>query len=244
MYAMKMTLSILQVTLLLSLLLVPSGLRAQDQDKLKDRIIKNVWEAMYGELSPDDLQTLYFESYFHGREVPGKIYVKRPNQFRNESEGITLIFDGEHAAIIDGSKADKGEAGGISLVDSAFLSHFEVDIALAFPAFFEYPSEYRGKVQVGTSDCWELFVGLPHGGHLSYFIDTSSYLVIRRLVSWDGDPEQELWENIISGYHEYKGILFESGYSFKGHEGQEEGFFRNAKFNLDLDDALFRVPEK
>jgi len=199
---------------------------------------------MFGDLNREDLHTIYYETYFHGREIPGKIYIRRPAQFRNESDNITLIFDGTRAAIIDHSKAQEGGVGELEIVDSAYLSHFEVDIALAFPAFFEYPSVYRGKARVGDAECWELFVNLPRGGHLSYFVDTTNYLVIKRLVSWDGDPEQALWENIISGYQDYNGILFESGYSFTGHDGQEEGYYRKAQFNMEFHDSLFNIPDK
>jgi hypothetical protein len=58
---------------------------------------------------------------------------------------LTLVFDGKHAAIIDQLKAEKDEPGGLELVDPVFLSHFEVDIAMAFPAFFEYPSKFWGR---------------------------------------------------------------------------------------------------
>ncbi len=241
---MKRTSLIIGATLLCGLFLELSPVLGQDQDKLKERIIKNAWEAMFGDLRREDLHTIYYESYFHGREIPGKIYIRRSGQFRNESEDMTLIFDGKRAAIIDHSTVKEGEAGDLEIVDSSYLSHFEVDIALAFPAFFEYPSEYRGTARTGDAECWELCVNLPHGGHLSYFVDTTNYLVRRRLVSWDGDAEKDLWENIISGYQEYNRILFESGYSFMGQDGQEEGYYRNAKFNMEFHDSLFSIPEK
>lgn len=241
---MKLTKLFIGITLLISLFLVPYEILGQDQGNLKESIIKRAWGAMYGDINPEDLHTIYFESYFHGREIPGKIYIRRPDKFRNESDDITLIFDGERAVIIDNLKLRNGEAGGLEFVDSAYLSHFEVDIALAFPAFFEYPSKYLGTVQIGTAQCWELYVELPRGGKVTYFIDTSSYLVSRRLVSWDGNSDKEPWENIISGYNSYNGILFESGYSFIGHEGQEEGFLRNVSFNTEFQDRLFSIPEE
>ena len=49
------------------------------------------------------------------------------------------------------------------------------------------------------ADAYRLYVPLPLGGNVTYFVDGKSFLVTRRLVSWDGDPK-ELWENLVENY--------------------------------------------
>ena len=77
---------------------------------------------------------------------------------------------------------------------------------------------------------------------MTYFIDSKSFLVTRRLVSWEGDPKEELWENLIDGYTNYDGILFPDGYALAGREGKEKGFYRNVRFNINPEDGLFKIP--
>jgi len=219
------------------------SVNAQQPELTKEQIIERSWEAMFGDVSSKKIRTIYFESYFHGREEPSRIYLKRPNLFRNESSDAILIFDGEKAAMIteveEGFEPDKTE-----IVDSTYWAHFEVDIALIFPAFFEYPSEYRGINSADSDITYEIFVDLPLGGNVSYFIDPETFLVRRRLVSWEGDPDMELWENLITGYNDYNGLLFEEGYSFIGHEGREKGYFRNVKYNTEFNKSLFEIKYK
>lgn len=232
----KLIPAILMLTLILSI-----GTNGQDPELTKEQIIERTWKAMFGSLKQKKVRTIYYESYFHGRQEPGRIYFKRPNLFRNVSTDAILIFDGKKAAIVREGNEGAGTVK-TEMVDSAYWAHFEVDIALIFPAFFEYPSQYKGISSTGGESTYEIYVELPMGGHVTYFIDQESFLVRRRLVSWDGDPEKELWENRITGYKDYNGLLFENGYSFIGQEGREEGYFRNVKYNSVFNKSMFRIP--
>ena len=227
---------------LLSLLLTTS-VKGQEPELTKEQIIERSWKAMFGDADSKGIQTIYFESYFHGREEPSRNYFKRPNFYRNESGNVMLVFDGKKAVMITEGE-DSEKAGKPELVDSVYWAHFEVDIALIFPAFFEYNSEFRGIHSEGADHTYEIFVDLPMGGNVTYFIDTGTFLITRRLVSWEGDPEKELWENLITGYHDYNGFLFEEGYSFIGQDGRENGFFKNVNYNMEFDEELFQIKER
>jgi hypothetical protein len=225
--------------LLLSLFLT-AHVKGQEPELTKKQIIERAWKARFGDKDATGIQTIYYESFFHGSEEPGRHYLKRPHFYRNESPKAILIFDGKKAAMIPVGEGGE-KAGEPEWVDSIYWAHFEVDVALAFPAFFEYESEYLGIHSEGAGRTYELFVELPLGGSVTYFIDAETFLISRRLVSWEGDPEQGLWENLITGYRDYNGFLFEEGYSFIGRDGREAGYFRNVRYNLELDDALFRI---
>jgi len=58
------------------------------------------------------------------------------------------------------------------------------------------------------------------------------------------DVAEPLWENLIDGYLEYDGIRFPDGYVFAGRNGKEKGYYKNARFNVDAPDELFKIPEE
>lgn len=217
--------------------------RAEDAKLTKEDIIAKAWQAMFGERSSADIKSLYVEGYFHGRSEPSRMIVKRPNLFRNEIKQGVLVFDGRRAAWVKREPDEKGNPQNPELIKPEYWRHFEVDIALVFPAFFDYPSEVKGIEKVNGADAYGLYVRLPLGGNVTYFIDCKSFLVSRRLVSWEGDPKADLWENLVENYTDYDGILFPDGYVFQGREGKEKGLYKNVRFNIDPDDELFKIPE-
>jgi hypothetical protein len=170
--------------------------------------------------------------------------VQRPNKFRNEVRDGILVFDGHRAAWVKRSPDGEGNPRGPEIINSDSWVHFEVDIALLFPAFFDHESEYRGIKTIDGEKYHEIFVKLPKGAFISYFIDTEDFLIKRRAVSWEGNPEHDLWDNIIDKYIEYDGIKFPDGYSFKGRNGMEKGFYKNFKINIKPHDKLFIFPEE
>lgn len=229
--------------LLISMMAVCIYGQNQKTNITKEEIIKNSWKAMFGELGNSDIKSIYLESYFHGSKVPNKITIRRPNLFRNEFTEATLVFDGKRALEIKNGKDENGNTYKPSVLKSNHWKHFEVDIALAFPAFFDYPSEYKGSKNVNGVDTYSLFVQLPLGGHVTYFVDAENFLIVRRLVSWEGNPEHKLWENLIDKYIEYEGKLYPDGYSFNGRDGKEKGYYKNIKFNVNTEDDFFKIPE-
>jgi catechol 2,3-dioxygenase-like lactoylglutathione lyase family enzyme len=169
--------------------------------------------------------------------------VKRPNLFRNENPSGILVFDGQRAAWAKREPDEKGNPRGPELIEAKSWRHFEVDIAILFPAFFDHAAEFRGIEKVNGADAYMLHVPLPLGGSVTYFVDGKSFLVTRRLVYWDGDPKDS-WENLIEGYSDHDGIRFPDGYSFPGNKGLEKGLYKNVRFNIDPKDELFKIPEE
>ena len=210
----------------------------------KEQIIGKAWKAMFGEHSDADIRSIYVEAYFHGRSEPSRMTVRRPDLFRNENPSGVLVFDGKRAAWATRTPDEKGNPRGPELIEAKYWRHFEVDIAILFPAFFDHPAELKGIEKVNGADAYRLYVPLPLGGNVTYFIDSKNFLVVRRLVGWDGDLDPALWENWIDGYTNYDGVLLPDGYIFEGRNGREKGFYKNARFNIDPGDELFAIPEE
>ncbi len=234
-----------KVMLLWLACMIVTGARGQSGDEAitKDDIIAKSWKALFGERHDKDIQSIYFEGYFHGSTVPNRTTIKRPNLFRNEVKSGVLVFDGQRAAWVKREPDEAGNPRNPELITPSDWKHFEVDIALAFPAFFDHPAEFRGVEKVNGCDAYKLAVHLPLGGNVTYFINSQSFLVTRRLVDWDGDPKEALWENLVDGYIDYDGILFPDGYIFQGREGKEKGLYKNVRFNINPEDGLFKIPE-
>lgn len=232
----------------LALLLLLGGVAktAQGQPQpaslTKDEVVARAWKAMFGGRTDKDIRSIYLEGYFHGATIPSRMTVKRPNLFRNEVSSGVLVFDGKRAAWAKREPDANGKPLGPELIEPQSWRHFEVDIALVFPAFFDYPSELVGIDKVNGADAYKLHVVLPLGGSVTYFVDATSFLVTKRLVSWDGGPKPELWENLVEGYLNVDGIRFPDGYSFEGRNGREKGTYKNVRFNVEPKDELFAIP--
>ncbi len=234
-----------RIPLLLACLLAINAVgQAGEATLTKEEIIGKAWNALFGDRRGEEIKSLCVEGYFHGRTVPSRMTVKRPNLFRNENPAGVLVFDGRRAAWAKREPDEKGAPRGPELIEAQYWRHFEVDIAILFPAFFEYPAELKGIEKVKGADAYKLFVPLPLGGSMTYFVDCKSFLVTRRLLNWDGDPKEELTENLVDGYMNHDGILFPDGYSFTGSKGPEKGYYKNVRFNIDVGDELFKIPEE
>lgn len=209
----------------------------------KKEIIAKSWKAMFGKLTNEEVKTIYVEGFFHGRKIPNRMTVKRPNKFRNEVSSGILVFDGVKAAWVKRNPDEKGNPRHPEIINSDYWLHFEVDIALIFPAFFEYDSEYRGIKTIDGERFYQIYVKLPKGAYLIYFIDAEDFLIKKRLVSWEGKPGDQLWENIIDHYVDHDGVAFPDGYSFMGQKGREKGIYKNFKINIHTDKKQFIIPE-
>jgi hypothetical protein len=103
----------------------------------------------------------------------------RPGRF-------VLVFDGERAAYLKGPLRNDGSLGGPQILPDEHWPHFEIDIALYLPAFFDSPSRYTGRARVHGVDTYSLEVRLPLGGEVIYWVDSESYLPIKVAVpAWE-----------------------------------------------------------
>ena len=236
------TIGTLTLMVLLCAVTAGAGAPAEEDAVSRQDVVARAWKAMFGDRKDGDIRSLYVEGYFHGRTTPSRMTLERPNRFRNETEAGVLVFDGKRAAWVERTPDEAGRPRGPELIEPRYWRHFEVDAALLFPAFFEYPSELRGVEKVNGSDAYRLHVPLPLGGSVTYFVDAGSFLVTRRLVSWDGGDDPTLWENLVDGWLDAGGIRFPDGYVFGGRQGREKGHYKNVRFNVEPGAELFEIP--
>lgn len=214
----------------------------------KEEVINNAWKAMFGKLKNEDIKTIYIECNYtegavSGQRLSRRAFIKRPNLFRTEVSGDILIFDGNRAANIKGAPDEEGILQNTEILEHIYWKHFEIDIAIYFPAFFDYPSEFKGITKVGERDAYELHIELPLGAKVTYLVDAASFLVLKRLVNWGGTAEEYIYDHVIKGYNEYGGVLYPSGYVYPRRAGQQTVDYSKVEFNRKFNDELFKIPE-
>jgi len=207
-------------------------------------VVARCAEAMGGRAAIESLRSLRVEVVYpdHG-EAPISHEVRRPHQFRTESEGrYVLVFDGSRASYRDLDPAKTGRSP-VSLPPEQ-LADLDVDIAWLVPAFFDYPSEYLGTDRSRGVLCHKLAVSLPLGARAVYFLDASTNLVrtIAVDVTLGGKPFHA--ERDWVDYRVVQGIRYPGGMTYAGRDKTTRtAVIRSVVFNPALDEARFRVPE-
>lgn len=162
--------------------------------------------------------------------------IERPNKVRKERpETLVLVFDGNRAGFIKGPPNEDGSFPGPHLVPEDDWHHFEMDIALYVPAFFEYPAEFIGTEAVGDTNAHLLQVTLPMGARVIYAIDANTYLPVKiSLPSWD-------YHVFLGDYAETDGITyFHSFWTNPDRTGATT--LSDLEFNVDLGEERFAFP--
>ena len=190
----------------------------------KEKIIENAWSAMFGELTSDEVKSISVEVRDKEMTLTNKILVKRPNLYRNINDDSTLIFDGRRVVEIK-NIANKGVNPNAEILSSNHWAHFEVDIALIFPAIFDHPSKFHGLREIEGKMVYEFFVALPLGGNVNYFIDAVNFKIIKRIARWEGNLAHREFVTMIAKHKTYDNIIYPEGFSYLSRDGKEKHVF-------------------
>jgi len=165
--------------------LSPSELRSQELTARE--VVTRCARAVAGSGDIANLRTLRLEEVLEGRDRGEKWEIIRPNLVRRQQEGaFILLSDGRRAGYLEGPRLADGTLQGPHLVPSDTYYHFEMDISIYVPAFFDYPAEYAGLTTVDGSPAHLLRVNLPRGGVAIYTVSAESFLPVRvELPEWN-----------------------------------------------------------
>ncbi len=215
----------------------------------KSQIINKSWQAVFGDKKNEDIRTIYLEEFDANNKLLNQKYIERPNLIRNVFDEGTLIFDGKRAAYIatkeenSKEKPNKLKTTLVEILEVNTWAHFEVDIAAIFPAFFEYDSKLLGTTKIDGNDSYEIFVKFPLGATVNYFVDKNSYLVVKQIVSWEGNPNHKPWEVTIPEYHNFDGFNFPLLRTSQEIKGLHKVKLKNVKINEFLDSHFFSIKQ-
>jgi hypothetical protein len=184
-----------------------------------------------------NLKTLRFDVHTTGRERVVQWEISRPNLVRKDYDaGVELVFDGERSAFLAGPRGEDGKLKEASLVPEEHWHHFEMDIALYVPAYFEYPAEYHGIHGFEGGQAHRISVKLPMGGLAVYLVDVETYLPVSiKLPDWEYEVAPEDWSE-INGVMVYRSSRCVSR---PDHDQQLE----QIEVNASVESSRFSIPD-
>ncbi|MGB5304580.1 MAG: hypothetical protein WBO43_09790 [Gemmatimonadota bacterium] len=209
-----------------------------------ERIVARAASAMTVGGQIEDLQTLRIRMVYADHEYPVITELSRPNRMRTEGVGnYVLVFDGERAAFLQSPPAEDGTPQGPALVDARYLRDLELDIAFAFPAFFDYPVEYEGRELVEGVDAHKLGVTLPLGVRMTYFVDTETDLPVKVLADVTVDGTEYHPGRAFSDYEDWGGLMYPRTVTYWWMpDGVETAVVESVEADVPLGDDRFDIP--
>lgn len=214
----------------------PSALRAQQYTA--EEMVGLVAEAMGGVARIDALETIRFglqHLRFQDYDIVGW-EIKRPNLLRKETTMSAWVFDGERACTVKQPPNEGGSPRGPAMLPADEWSHFVVDMALWFPAFFDYSPEYLGVRTVDGVESHVLQVNLPLGQTNTYLIDPRTFLPWKSIGTALEDAPF-WWE--LRDFREVGGVLFPHAVALNGEVVRA---LQKVEFDVTLPDAGFVIP--
>jgi hypothetical protein len=214
------------------------------QQPTAERIVARAAKAMAGDGGITDLKTLRIRMVYADHGYPVVTELSRPNRMRVEGVGsYVLVFDGERGAFLESPPAEDGTPQGPSLVDSRYLRDLELDIAFAFPAFFDYSAEYLGREAADGVETYRLGVTLPLGVRMTYFIDTESHLPVRVEADVTVDGTEYHPGRAFSDYEDWGGMIYPRTVTYWWMPNEvETAVVESVEVDVTLGDDRFRIP--
>ncbi|OGU56999.1 MAG: hypothetical protein A2V66_05380 [Ignavibacteria bacterium RBG_13_36_8] len=179
-----------------------------------ETIIAKVAEAMGGYDKIRQIETLSYQSIYpdHGT-TPSIVEIGRPNKSRNPR--YNLVFDGTQACFLEGYKDNKEP----QMIDENQLNDFVIEIALHFPAFFDYPTKLIDSVMINFKDTYHLQTSLPRNLTIDYYIDKETFLLIKASTQFKMMDRDVVWDRVYNEYKNINGIMFPHKFTYPGKDG-------------------------
>lgn len=210
-----------------------------------ERIVARAASAMTVGGEIEDLQTLRIRMVYADHEYPVITEISRPNRMRTEGVGnYVLVFDGERAAFLESPRAEDGTPQDPALVDSRYLRDLELDIAFAFPAFFDYPAEYLGSEMVEGVESHKLAVTLPLGVRMTYFVDIETDLPVRVTADVTVDGTEYHPGREFSDYEDWGGLMYPRTVTYWWMpDGVETAVVESVEVDVPFGEDRFSIPD-
>ena len=150
---------------------------------------------------------------------------------------------GDVGGTLESPPAEDGTPQGPSLVDSRYLRDLELDIAFAFPAFFDYAAEHMGREVANGVETFKLGVTLPLGVRMTYFIDTGSHLPVRVEADVTVDGTEYHPGRAFSDYEDRGGMIYPRTVTYWWMRNEvETAVVESVEVDVALADDRFRIP--
>ncbi|UCC72536.1 MAG: hypothetical protein JSV86_19590 [Gemmatimonadota bacterium] len=238
----------------LAALSVVAVLAAPAQAQELDEVLSNYYEAVGGFDAWQSVQSMKMTGKMMmggmGIEAPFTVLVKRPNKGRIEFifQGMTGLqaFDGETAWQVmpflgnpDPEELTEDESEDVR--DTA-----DLDGPLMGYEESGHQVEFVGLEETEGTQAYKLKVTLTSGSVQYYYLDSEYFVPIRMDVARESQGRTVEFETIFSDYKEVGGLLIPYSVETrpKGAPAGQVITIDLVELNVELDDALFVMPEK
>ena len=181
-------------------------------------------------------------------EIPFTSYHKRPMKFKSEAEfqGMKIIsaFDGETGWSINPMTGSNDPQP--MTAEQLDRMKIQADYDGMFYNYKDkgYTVEYLGKEPVDDIETYKLKLTRPNGDIITAFIDADNYVILKtdsKMKIQDVDREAE---TVFSNYKYVDDILVPFSIETKM-DGKTvmQMVLEDVKYNVDLDDSIFEMPE-
>lgn len=218
----------------------PQGTSAPAGEPSVRQLVAKCIEALGGKEVIGNFKTLRSSAIWpdHGTR-PLVVELMRPDFSRNPS--IDMVFDGKKAAIRKGD----GKSPGPVFIDDNELVDFEVEIAWYIPAFLDYPAEYAGMEESTGRRMYKLLVVLPRGARMTYYLDSSSWLIVKAAAEFTLRGKPYVNERLYCDYRKVDGLLIPHTFTYRGRKQEIlEATVTKAEVNVVFPADNFTVPAK
>jgi outer membrane lipoprotein-sorting protein len=181
-------------------------------------------------------------------EIPFTSYQKRPMKFRSEAEfqGMKIIsaFDGENGWSINPMMGSNDPQP--MTAEQLDRMKIQSDYDGMFYNYKDkgYTVEFMGKEPVDDIDTYVLKLTRPNGDIITSYIDAENYVILKTKSKMKIQGVDTEAETIFSNYKYIDDILVPFSIETKMNgKTVMQMTFDEFKYNVDLDDSIFEMPE-
>jgi hypothetical protein len=152
----------------------------------------------------------------------------------------------ESEALLDRPPLADGTERPAELLPREEWKDFEMQIGWFFPAFFEYPTEYKGIELIEGIETYRLDVQTPLGALLTYYVETATHLplMLESRVNLYGDDTR--YSKFFGDYREAAGILYPREYTYYSLHVRKmfTVAIEELEINVPLDEDRFAISDR
>lgn len=235
--------------LLLAVWLPVLGWSGTGRPSLDEIIDRNI-EARGGAESWKAIQSMKIQGQYTSFSVPKPftIYRQRPDSYRFEyflsSFAVTRCYGGEKAWWVNPlyGPANAKPTPTFEPQDRVTLREKRFDCVLLGYRELGYKLELLGKVDCEGEDHYKIKVSPPDGDEEIWFIHAQTYLETKLETTTYAYGKPSLLESYFSDYREVGGIRLPFLEEQEFHTRARVFELEKVEINLELEDALFRMP--
>ncbi len=216
-----------------------------------DDVIDSHVKAMGGLDKINAVKTVKYTGTFSGMgaDIPVTITIKRQDKIKMDMnfQGMSLIqaYDGTTGWSINpfNGKKDAEKMPAEEVKDMKENAEWEGQLINYKDK--GYKVELIGKEDMEGSEAYKIKLTDKDGDVTYYFLDATSYLVIKQSAKRKFKEKEITQEEYPGNYQAVEGIMFPMSMEIKtsGQDQSQKGTFTKVELNVDVDDAIFKMPE-